>query len=91
VLFVGSMPNNAETFDESTQLHVGDMYWKKVGSHGWVLGKLCSHEIESQTATFRLVDEENGDMLTEAPEVLDLVENPLLPANPLFRFIHRPI
>ncbi|KDO35603.1 hypothetical protein SPRG_00446 [Saprolegnia parasitica CBS 223.65] len=63
---------------------VGDLYWKKVGSNGWTLGKVCAVAEESNMAEFGLVDEDSGDMLREPHEMLDLAEHPLYPANPLF-------
>ncbi|KAG9414850.1 hypothetical protein AC1031_008264 [Aphanomyces cochlioides] len=65
------------------KIRVGDLYWKKVGSNGWVLGKVSA--LDGDNATFELVDEESGDVMQSVQqEVVDVALNPIFPANPQF-------
>ncbi|CAK4278563.1 unnamed protein product [Aphanomyces euteiches] len=65
------------------KIRVGDLYWKKVGSNGWILGKVSA--LDGDNATFELVDEESGDVMQPVQqEVVDVALNPIFPANPLF-------
>ncbi|OQR98810.1 myosin-like protein [Achlya hypogyna] len=73
-----------DTDSMAGKLRVGDLYWRKVGSNGWTLGKLCAFNEDTKVADFGLVDEDSGDMLRQPPETIDVSEHPLYPANPLF-------
>ncbi|KAF0696754.1 Aste57867_12513 [Aphanomyces stellatus] len=65
------------------KIRVGDLYWKKVGSNGWVLGKVSA--FDANIASFDLVDEDSGDVYRPIQqEQLNVAENPIFPANPLF-------
>nr|CCA15095.1 myosinlike protein putative [Albugo laibachii Nc14] len=72
----------------SSDIRVGELYWKQDGSINWMLGQLIAVDLPKQTASFRLVNELTGEIVQESQspvqEDVNLQEVRLLPANPLF-------
>ncbi|RHY34664.1 hypothetical protein DYB32_000763 [Aphanomyces invadans] len=74
--------------EQPAKIRVGDLYWKQVGSNGWVLGKVTAYDDDTTTATFELVDEDSGDVQRPVQkELVNVTVAPLFPSNPLFRYI----
>ncbi|ETW03107.1 hypothetical protein H310_05533 [Aphanomyces invadans] len=71
--------------EQPAKIRVGDLYWKQVGSNGWVLGKVTAYDDDTTTATFELVDEDSGDVQRPVQkELVNVTVAPLFPSNPLF-------
>ncbi|RHY32786.1 hypothetical protein DYB25_013940, partial [Aphanomyces astaci] len=81
-----SAPAAAMTSDDQPEkIRVGDLYWKQVGSNGWVLGKVSAYDADTTTATFDLVDEDSGDVLQPVQQdLINVTMTPIFPSNPLF-------
>ncbi|OQR91507.1 myosin [Thraustotheca clavata] len=77
------MPSTA-TDDRALRPRVGELFWKKEGSNGWIMGKLTALSEDGSEAHFAVVNEDSGEIISGQNDVFLLEEHPLYPANPLF-------
>lgn len=71
----------------TSSVRVGELYWKQEGDYGWELGQVVAFQAQENTATWIRIDETSGEARDSSafpPQMLNVDECPLYPANPLF-------